>query len=98
MSNTDEFGKMLADRDADHRIYECEHGIVHLDWGHNRLVFCIHCGVGIGSAGIEHLGKSGFDSPTETFVERSQVEIEQFLALRRLENRKKLEELPGFQK
>jgi hypothetical protein len=31
-------------------------------------------------------------------VERSQVEIEQLLTMLRFENRKKLEELPGYQK
>jgi hypothetical protein len=38
------------------------------------------------------------NTPKVTLVERSQVEIEQFLAMLRFENRKKLEELPGFQK
>ncbi len=37
-----------------------------------------------------------FGTPKATLVERSQVEIEQFLAMLRFENRKKLEELPGF--
>ena len=37
-------------------------------------------------------------TPKATLVERSQVEIEQFLTMLRFENRQKLEELPGFQK
>ncbi len=39
---------------------------------------------------------SHFSTPTVTLVEPSQVEIEQFLAMLRFENRKKLEELPVF--
>jgi len=36
--------------------------------------------------------------PMVTLVEWSQLEIEQFLAMLRFENRKKLEELPGILK
>jgi hypothetical protein len=39
-----------------------------------------------------------FCTPKVTIVERSQVEIEQFLAMLRFENRSKLEELLGFLK
>jgi len=39
-----------------------------------------------------------FDTPKATLVERSQVEIEQFLAMLRFENRSKLEELPDVLK
>jgi len=38
------------------------------------------------------------NTPTATLVERSQLEIEQFLAMLRFETRNKLEELPGFEK
>ncbi len=37
-------------------------------------------------------------TPNATLVERSQLEIEQFLALLRFENRSKLEELPSILK
>ena len=37
-------------------------------------------------------------TPKATLVERSQLEIEQFLAMLRFENRSKLEELPGILK
>jgi hypothetical protein len=40
----------------------------------------------------------GSCTPKATLVERSQLEIEQFLAMLRFENRKKLEEMHGFQK
>jgi len=33
-------------------------------------------------------------TPDETYLERSQLSVEQFLALLRFENRSKLEELP----
>jgi len=45
----------------------------------------------------ERIGFGFKDTPKATLVERSQVEIEQFLAMLRFENRKKLEELPGFE-
>ena len=38
------------------------------------------------------------NTPKVTLVERSQVEIEQFLAMLRFENRQKLAELPGVLK
>ena len=44
------------------------------------------------------IGLPVLHTPKVTIVERSQVEIEQFLAMLRFENRKKLEELPGFMK
>jgi hypothetical protein len=37
-------------------------------------------------------------TPTVTILERSQVEIEQFLEMLRFETRSKLEELPGIPK
>jgi hypothetical protein len=37
-------------------------------------------------------------TPSATIVERSQLEIEQFLAMLRFETRSKLEELPGIPK
>ncbi len=37
-------------------------------------------------------------TPNATLVERSQLEIEQFLTLLRFENRSKMEELPGVLK
>jgi len=40
----------------------------------------------------------GCRTPKATLVERSQVEIEQFLAMLRFENRSKFEELPGILK
>jgi hypothetical protein len=39
-----------------------------------------------------------FYTPTATLVERSQLEIEQFLAMLRFENRSKLGELPDVLK
>jgi len=39
-----------------------------------------------------------FSTPTATLVERSQLEIEQFLSMLRFENRSKLEELPDVLK
>jgi hypothetical protein len=45
-----------------------------------------------------HLQACFLCTPKVTIVERSQLEIEQFLAMLRFENRKMLEELPGFQK
>ena len=43
-------------------------------------------------------GFFGICTPKATLVERSQLEIEQFLAMLQFENRKKLEELPGILK
>jgi len=40
----------------------------------------------------------GFDTPKATIVERSQLEIEQFLAMLRFENRSKFKELPDIPK
>jgi hypothetical protein len=47
---------------------------------------------------IAHQLVGDFSTPKVTIVERSQLEIEQFLAMLRFENRRKLEELPGILK
>lgn len=55
-----------------------------------------HCRVRLWIRWLRVRAPSG--TPKVTLVERSQVEIEQFLAMLRFENRKKLEEMHDFQK
>jgi hypothetical protein len=40
------------------------------------------------------LSTVGWSTPDETYLERSRLSVEQFLAMLRFENRSKLEELP----
>ena len=32
--------QVLAERDGKRRVYLCEYGLIHLDWGEHRLVYC----------------------------------------------------------
>jgi hypothetical protein len=32
--------QVLSEKDENHRVYLCEYGLVHLNWGEHRLVYC----------------------------------------------------------
>ena len=32
--------RVLAEKNKKHRIYQCEHNIIHVDWGEHRLIYC----------------------------------------------------------
>lgn len=37
---TEAHDQVLAETDARHRIVLCEYGLIHLEWGQHRLVYC----------------------------------------------------------
>lgn len=59
-SLTDSFGITLAEKDDRHRIYLCEHNLVHLDWGKHRLIYCPG-----DLMGLSYLFHSFFKEPCE---------------------------------
>lgn len=36
----DEYGIVLFEKDTRHRVYLCEYGLIHFEWGQHSLVYC----------------------------------------------------------